>query len=66
MLRLFSNRVKSFSKDDKGASMIEYALVVGLIALVAIVGVTTFGTNLNTLFATEAGKISSTNTTAGK
>jgi pilus assembly protein Flp/PilA len=32
--------------DDSGASMVEYALLVGLIAIVAIVAVTFFGTEL--------------------
>ncbi|HSJ70295.1 MAG TPA: Flp family type IVb pilin [Acidimicrobiia bacterium] len=32
--------------DDVGASMVEYALLVGLIAVVAIVAVTFFGTEL--------------------
>ena len=37
--------------------MVEYGLLVALIALVAIVGVTTLGTNLNTLFNNAAGSI---------
>jgi pilus assembly protein Flp/PilA len=38
-------------RDEEGASMVEYGLLVSLIALVAIVGVTAVGTKLNTLFA---------------
>jgi pilus assembly protein Flp/PilA len=37
-------------RDEEGASMVEYGLLVSLIALVAIVGVTAVGTKLNTLF----------------
>ncbi len=37
--------------------MVEYGLLVALIALVAIVGVTTLGTNLNTLFNSAASSI---------
>jgi pilus assembly protein Flp/PilA len=43
--------------DEEGATMVEYGLLVALIALVAIVGVTLLGTNLNSLFNTVAGSI---------
>ena len=39
----------------KGATMVEYALMVALIALVAFAAVVTFGTNLNAEFARIAG-----------
>ena len=39
-------------RDEEGATMVEYGLLVALIALVAIVGVTLLGTNLNSLFST--------------
>ena len=39
----------SFKKED-GATAIEYALLVGLIAVVIIGAVTTLGTQLNDLF----------------
>jgi pilus assembly protein Flp/PilA len=44
-------------RDEEGATMVEYGLLVALIALVAIVGVTLLGTNLNTLFNTVAGSV---------
>lgn len=50
MTRLFLNRVKSFSSEEKGATMLEYAIVVGLIAIVVIGGVTAFGTEVNQAF----------------
>lgn len=37
-------------EDDRGASMVEYGLLVALIALVAIGGVTALGTKLSALF----------------
>ncbi len=40
-------RWHAFTTDDRGASMVEYALLVGLIAIVAIVAVTFFGTQLS-------------------
>jgi len=38
------------SKDDQGAAMVEYGLLVGLVAVVCIVGVTQLGTNINDVF----------------
>ncbi len=38
--------LKTMLRDEEGATMVEYGLLVALIALVAIVGVTTLGTNL--------------------
>ena len=37
-------------KDEKGATAVEYGLMVGLIAVVIIVAVTALGGRLNTLF----------------
>ena len=36
--------------EDRGATMVEYGLLVAFIALVALVGVTALGGALNTLF----------------
>lgn len=37
-------------RGDRGATSVEYALMAGLIALVIVVSVTLFGTNVITLF----------------
>jgi pilus assembly protein Flp/PilA len=62
MRKLFSRSVKSFSRDEKGATMIEYAIVVGMIALIAIVGVTAFGSQLSTQFTELGTTLNSVNT----
>ncbi|MGA7201835.1 MAG: Flp family type IVb pilin [Candidatus Cybelea sp.] len=49
--------LKTMIRDEEGATMVEYGLLVALIALVAIVGVTTLGKNLNTLFGAVAGSV---------
>lgn len=49
--------VQRFLKDDAGAAMVEYALLVALIALVAIVGVTAAGTSINAQFTKISCKI---------
>lgn len=46
--------LKSMLRDDEGATMVEYGLLVALIALVALAAVKTLGTNLSGLFSTVA------------
>lgn len=55
-------RIQHFLKAEEGAAMVEYALLVALIALVAIVGVTATGTSINAQFTKISCKI--TNPTA--
>ncbi len=40
-----------FQMDDRGASMVEYALLVILIAIVALVAVTLAGSQLSTTYS---------------
>ena len=47
MLRI-SNRVRRLAHDTEGATMVEYALLVALIAVVVIVAVQTLGNNAST------------------
>lgn len=44
-------------RDDRGATAVEYGLMVALIAVVVIVAVTLLGTNLSSLFNTVATKV---------
>ncbi len=44
-------------RNDRGATAVEYGLLVGLIAIVIIAGVTLLGTNLNGLFTNISGKL---------
>lgn len=44
-------------RDEKGATAVEYGLMVALIAIVIMVAVTTLGTDLNALFQKVADKI---------
>ncbi len=45
------------NRDDRGATAVEYGLMVALIAVVIIGAVTLLGTNLSNLFNTIAGAI---------
>ena len=44
---LLTDRVE---QDDKGATMVEYGLLVALIAVVVAVGATVLGQNISTMF----------------
>jgi len=43
-------RMRAFVADDSGQDLLEYALLVGLIALVAVLAVTSTGTSVNRIF----------------
>jgi pilus assembly protein Flp/PilA len=47
----------SMIRDEEGATMVEYGLLVAFIALVALVGVQALGTNLSGLFNGVAGSV---------
>ncbi|MFY9739760.1 MAG: Flp family type IVb pilin [Candidatus Cybelea sp.] len=53
---MISNRI-AMIRDEEGATMVEYGLLVALVALVAITGVTLLGTSLDSLFNNVAGSI---------
>jgi pilus assembly protein Flp/PilA len=44
--------VKNWMDSDEGATAMEYAILVALIAIVIMVGVGTFGNSLNNFFST--------------
>lgn len=43
-------QAKRFAREEEGATMVEYGLMVALIAIVCITAVTTIGTRLNSVF----------------
>ena len=44
------SKIATVKDDEKGATAVEYGLIVGLIAVVIIAAVTLLGTNLDGLF----------------
>ena len=40
-----------FHREDEGAALVEYGLLVGLIAVICVVAVTTLGTEVSTMFS---------------
>ncbi len=49
--------VKNFVREEEGATMVEYGLMVALIAVVCIAVVTAVGTSLQTMFTDVAGNL---------
>jgi len=51
------NTLRSFVRDEEGQDLIEYALLVGLISLVAVVAIGLAGGSVNDIFNTIQGKL---------
>jgi pilus assembly protein Flp/PilA len=58
-------RLRALRRDTAGQDLLEYALLVSLIALVAYGAVEVTGTNVNTLFSNIAGKVGTAAAGAG-
>lgn len=54
-----ANAARKFLRDEQGATMVEYALLVALIAVVVIVAVRALGTNASTTLGNAATQIAS-------
>ena len=52
------NIVKRFIKEESGATMVEYAILVALIAVAVILTVTTLGQKIDSTFQTVVNKLS--------
>ncbi len=55
--------MKNFFKDESGQGMVEYGLIIALIAIVAIVGLKAMGPKIQALFNNAATEL--TTTTSG-
>ena len=51
--------MKRFIKDEAGQGMVEYGLIIALVAVVVIVGISMIGTSANSLFQGVSGNLSS-------
>lgn len=51
------NKIMKFLKDEEGASAVEYGLIVGLVAVAAVLVLATMGTQLSDLFQTVSDKL---------
>ncbi len=53
----FTQAVQSLARQDEGQDLLEYALLIALIALVAVGAVTAAGVQVNAIFGQIAGAI---------
>ena len=64
MTRLIT-RMRSLMRDNSGQDLLEYALLVALIALVAYAAVASSGTQVNAIFTTIASRLTNAAQAAG-
>ena len=48
---------KSFLKEENGQGMVEYGLIIAVVALVVVVGLTALGGDLSTMFTSIKAKL---------
>ena len=51
------NTLRRFVRDESGATMVEYAIMVALIAVICIVAVKAIGSKSNTAFTNVSGQL---------
>jgi pilus assembly protein Flp/PilA len=56
MLALYL-RIRNWFENEDGQDLIEYALIAGLIAIVAVISITAAGSSVSDLFSTVAASI---------
>ena len=55
----FITRLRAFARNEEAQDLIEYALLVGLISLVAVVAIGLAGGSVNTIFGNIAARLAS-------
>ncbi|MGA7262027.1 MAG: Flp family type IVb pilin [Stellaceae bacterium] len=50
--------INRFRREEEGAALVEYGILVGLIAVICVVAVTTLGTEVSTAFSAIASALS--------
>ena len=56
-MKTYLQKIMAFLRDEEGASAIEYALLVGLIALAIVGGATALGGKIGNMFNSAAGSL---------
>jgi pilus assembly protein Flp/PilA len=49
--------IDRFRREEEGAALVEYGMLVGLIAVICVVAVTTLGTEVSTAFSNIASSL---------
>ena len=58
MIQYVTSFFDQFNTDEEGQGMVEYALILVLVSVVAIVALTTVGARLSPIFTSIAGSLS--------
>jgi len=61
-MKQFISGIRNFANKEDGATMVEYGLMVALIAVVCLVAVTALGVNVAAIFQEIANAVSGTTT----
>ncbi len=56
----YMESIRQFIRDDDGQDVVEYGLLIATIAIVVLLGVNFFGTQIRAWFETLAGRITTT------
>jgi Flp pilus assembly pilin Flp len=59
-----NGKKRSLLRDQRGAGLVEYAMLAGLVAIAAFAAFRTFGTNVNTAVTNQATTVSGIPTSA--
>ncbi len=54
--------IRRFVREEEGQGLVEYALILGLIAVVAIAALTLSGSSINNMFGTISGTLKNAET----
>lgn len=57
--------IRRFVREEEGQGLVEYALILGLIAVVAIAALSASGTSIQNMFGTISGTLSNAETIVG-
>ncbi|MDB5216539.1 MAG: uncharacterized protein JWO86_4466, partial [Myxococcaceae bacterium] len=57
--------IRNFVRATRGANMVEYIILVGLVALICIGGYTVFGDKVNKAISVQSTTVGNVNTAAG-
>lgn len=60
MLQMYWNYLKALRGSKKGQGMVEYGLIIALIAVICIVGLNALGPQIRDLFESVSGTLSTT------
>ena len=59
MFKLTNNLLNRLAKDEQGAALVEYGMLVGLIAVICVAAVTLLGQDVSGAFSVIAASLSS-------